>query len=36
LRHVLAKVQRMKLEAEPVRTKNPLLRGMAQLKVSIS
>ena len=36
LRHVLAKVQGMKLEAEPVRTKNPLLRGMAQLKVSIS
>jgi cytochrome P450 len=36
LRHVLAKVKRMALEAEPVRTRNPLLRGMASLRVSIS
>jgi cytochrome P450 len=36
LRHVLAKVKRMTLEAEPVRTRNPLLRGMASLRVSIS
>jgi cytochrome P450 len=35
LRHVLAKVRGMRLEAEPVPTQNPLLRGMAQLKVSI-
>jgi cytochrome P450 len=35
LRHVLAKVKSMKLEAEPVRTQNPLLRGMASLRVSI-
>jgi cytochrome P450 len=35
LRHVRAKVQNMRLEAEPVRTQNPLLRGMASLQVSI-
>jgi hypothetical protein len=35
LRHVLAKVKGMKLEAEPVRTQNPLLRGMASLRVSV-
>ena len=36
LRHALAKVKRMTLEAEPVRTQNPLLRGMASLRVSVS
>jgi cytochrome P450 len=35
LRHVLAKAKSMKLQAEPVRTQNPLLRGMASLRVSI-
>jgi cytochrome P450 len=35
LRHVHAKLQSMRLEAEPVRTQNPLLRGMASLKVSL-
>ena len=36
LRHVLAKMKKMKLEAEPVRTQNPLLRGMASLRVSLT
>jgi cytochrome P450 family 109 len=31
----LQKVRRMELEAEPVRTQNPLLRGMQTLKVRI-
>jgi cytochrome P450 len=35
LRHALAKVGRMRLEAEPTRTQNPLLRGMQSLRVSI-
>lgn len=36
LRHALAKVGSMRLEAEPKRGDNPLLRGMAELKVSIA
>jgi cytochrome P450 len=35
LARVLQKVRCMKLEAEPVRTNNPLLRGMAELRVRI-
>jgi cytochrome P450 len=35
LAHALSKVARMRLEAEPVRTQNPLLRGMQKLVVQI-
>jgi cytochrome P450 len=35
LAHVLAKVARVRLEGEPVRTRNPLLRGFQTLPVSI-
>jgi cytochrome P450 len=35
LTHLLQSVRRVRLEAEPVRTRNPLLRGLASLRVSI-
>lgn len=35
LRRVLSTMRRMTLEAEPVRTQNPLLRGMQSLRVSL-
>ena len=35
LLRALQQVKKMRLEGEPVRTKNPLLRGMERLQVSI-
>jgi len=36
LRNALQKIDKLRLEAEPVRTSNPLLRGMQSLQVSIT